>query len=104
MQGSDAVVQIEAAIQRASLLILVLSRSSLGREAIALEHAQAFARQSGLGRDMILPVILDAAWLRSGRVEILRDYSIIDFTRWGDDNLFQQGVAKVFAALKTIAV
>jgi len=70
-----------------------------------VQHEVRKAREleKELGRDTLCPIALDDGWKSSSwpqRVmEQVMEYNILDFSKWGDEAVFQAEFAKLLSGL-----
>lgn len=96
--------QIDRAIRQNPTVLLVLSKNSLGSDWVEHEVRMAREMEKEMGRDVLCPVALDDSWKSSPwpkRVmEQIKEYNILDFSAWEDDDKFEGVFRKLIDGLQ----
>lgn len=96
--------QIDRAIRQNPTVLLVLSEHSLGSDWVEHEVRTARLLEKDLGRDVLCPIALDDAWKNSpwpARImEQVREYNILDFSEWEEDDKFEAMFRKLIDGLQ----
>lgn len=95
--------QIDHAMHQNPTVILILSASSIHSDWV--EHEARLARdlEKELGRDVLCPIALDDSW-KSAKwparlMEQIKEYNILDYSKWNDDKDFEQIFNKMISGL-----
>ena len=96
--------QIEQAIRHNPTVLVVLSENSTRSDWVEHEVRTARGLEKELKRDVLCPVALDDSWKSSPwpeRVmEQVMEYNVLDFSKWQDDNAFQQMFVRLLDGLQ----
>jgi hypothetical protein len=98
--------QIERAIREYQKVLLVLSSSSIRSDWVEHEVRTARELEKEIERDVLCPVALDDSWKASSLrtwpkriMEQVKEYFVIDFSAWEDDNKFEMKFGKLIDGL-----
>jgi len=95
--------QIDLAIRHNPTVLVILSENSIKSDWV--EHEVRFARQleKETERDVLCPVALDESWKTSSWpqriMEQVKEYNILDFSEWNDDDKFKTIFGKLIDGL-----
>ncbi len=95
--------QLDRAIRQNPTVLLILSKNSLNSDWVQHEVRKARNLEKELGRDALCPIALDDSW-KSSRwpqriMEQVKEYNILDFSKWEDDATFNEKFAKLLRGL-----
>ena len=95
--------QIDHAMRQNPTVILILSENSTRSDWV--EHEARLARdlEKEIGRDVLCPIALDDSW-KSAKwparlMEQIKEYNILDYSKWNDDKAFEQVFNKMISGL-----
>ena len=95
--------QIDRAMRQNPSVLLVLSENSTTSDWV--EHEARLARQleKEIGKDVLCPIALDDSW-ESAKwparlMEQIKEYNILDYSKWNDDNAFEKVFNKMLSGL-----
>jgi uncharacterized protein YjbI with pentapeptide repeats len=85
-------------------VLLVLSEHSVISDWVGFEVDGALQLSKELGRDVLCPVALDDAWLKSTRLSgnlrtQIKKYNVLDFSHWRDEHTFSTRFRKLIDGL-----
>lgn len=95
--------RIDEAIRVNDKLLLILSQHSLESNWIENEVEASLEREQSRGSQVLLPIRLDDAVMQTSRVwaaTLRRTRHIGDFTRWKQNDFYQQGLERLLRDLK----
>lgn len=83
--------------------IMILSRESSWKQSVSWDFGQIMQRQRVLGHDILIAVALDDSWRANPLASILREYRVLDFAGWEDEQKFERHLLLLMDALRTAA-
>ncbi len=95
--------QIDHAMRQNPTVLLILSENSTASDWV--EHEARLAREieKEIGRDVLCPIALDYSWKTAKwparLMEQIKEYNILDFSKWEDDKSFEQVFNKMISGL-----
>lgn len=95
--------QIDRAMRKNPTVVLILSGSSINSDWV--EHEARLAREieKELGRDVLCPIALDDSWKTANwpqrLMEQIKEYNILDFSKWEDNKNFENVFNKMISGL-----
>ena len=95
--------QIDRAMRQNPSVLLVLSKNSTTSDWV--EHEALLARQleKEIGKDVLCPIALDDSWKTAKwparLMEQIKEYNILDYSKWTDNNSFLQVFNKMLSGL-----
>ena len=95
--------QIDHAMRQNPTVLLILSNNSIKSDWV--EHEAHLARdlEKELGRDVLCPISLDASWMSAKwptrLMEQIKEYNILDYSKWEDDKSFEKVFNKMINGL-----
>ena len=100
--------QVLNAVRVNDVVLLVLSKDSLASDWVQLEVKKAREKEKEQGRDVLCPVAVDDAWksdevgveMPQRLIEQLKEYAILDFSKWWDNDAFEEQFKKLLTGLK----
>jgi uncharacterized protein YjbI with pentapeptide repeats len=96
--------QIDQAIRHNPTLLLVLSEASVESDWVQHEARKARELEREIRRDVICPIALDGSWKTCNWPERLREqireYHVLDFSSWRDEEFFVRQFEKLFRGLR----
>ena len=110
--GQKILKQIYNAIQRYDRLLLVLSEASINSDWVAKEIKRARKREQKEGKEVLFPIrlssmdIIDNWELMDGSDDLareVRDYYIMDFSDWRNDEVYKLSFSKLQDSLRMAA-
>jgi uncharacterized protein YjbI with pentapeptide repeats len=95
--------QIDLAMRQNPTVVLILSENSTRSDWVEHEARLARELEKDLGRDVLCPIALDDSW-KSAKwparlMEQIKEYNILDYSKWKDDKAFGQVFNKMIAGL-----
>jgi hypothetical protein len=95
--------QIDYAMRQNPTVILILSENSTRSDWVEHEARLARELEKEIGRDVLCPIALDASW-KSAKwparlMEQIKEYNILDYSKWNDDKAFSQVFNKMISGL-----
>jgi uncharacterized protein YjbI with pentapeptide repeats len=109
--GCKVLDQLEGAIQAQHRLLIVLSEASMQSGWVETELRAALLREHQEGRQVLLPIRI-TSWepvrdwkcfdADSGKdlARVVREYPILDFSNWKDDDAFEKAFARLLRDLE----
>jgi hypothetical protein len=98
--------QLMRAISMNPTFVLVLSAESVNSDWVEWEASKARELEKELGRDVLCPVALDAAWKTCRWPGPLRrqieDYHVLDFSQWRERDFFNKQFDKLLDGLRLV--
>lgn len=95
--------QIDRAIRQNPTVVLILSENSIKSDWVQHEAHKARELEKETGRDVLCPVALDDSWKNSSWpqriMEQVKEYNILDFSKWHDDEKFNNTFKKLIGGL-----
>jgi uncharacterized protein YjbI with pentapeptide repeats len=95
--------QIDGVLTLGPVLLLVLSQNSVASDWVLHEVRKAREAERKFGRDLICPIALDGAWQDcrwpARLMEQVKEYNVLDFSRWNDDAFFDEQFKKLIRGL-----
>ena len=95
--------QIDRAMHQNPTVLLVLSENSMNSDWVEHEARLAHQLEKEIGRDVLCPIALDDSW-KSAKwpvrlMEQIKEYNILDYSKWNDDKAFKQVFNKMISGL-----
>lgn len=95
--------QIDQAMRQNPTVLLILSKGSTSSDWVEHEVRLARELEKEIGRDVLCPIALDASWMSAKwparLMEQIKEYNILDFSKWEDDKSFKQVFIKMVNGL-----
>ena len=95
--------QIDRAISQNPTVLVILSKNSIKSDWVQHEVRKARDIEKEIGRDVLCPVALDDSWNNSPWpqriMEQVKEYNILDFSKWEDDEKFKKMFVKLIDGL-----
>jgi len=95
--------QIDRAIRHNPTVLLILSKNSIKSDWVQHEVRLARDLEKEIERDVLCPVALDDSWKTSPWperiMEQVKEYNILDFSLWSDDDKFKNMFGKLIDGL-----
>lgn len=97
--------QLDRAIRQNPTVLLILSKNSMSSDWVQHEVRKARELEKELGRDVLCPIALDDSWNTESNhwpqrmMEQVKEYKILDFSKWEDESIFQAEFGKLLNGL-----
>lgn len=95
--------QVDNAIRMQDQVLLVLSKGSVNSDWVEHEVRRAREKEKAEQRDVLCPITLDDAWTTAPwparLMEQVKEYNILDFSKWQDSASLDGAFAKLLAGL-----
>lgn len=95
--------QIDRAMRQNPTVLLILSKNSINSDWVEHEARLARELEKELDRDILCPIALDDSWKNAKwskrLMEQIKEYNILDFSKWEDNESFKQVFNKMISGL-----